>query len=294
MLTINHLLEIADVPVTDVTVLLHTPGGAKLRRILPWIAAEHPMAFNAYQGTHGGVVEATVKRRPLIASFVSLGDGTLAFVGLYRKIGARHAALDEIDALPQFVEIGRLTGVATLADAEAGDAHGGRILFDLALMDEMAEFAGRLVISAPPGRNYGRLAENLVAPVVAIEGRSRLVPTHIDWRELVMGTAEMRAAPSSLRATLKQWRGVYLAIDKADGGRYVGSAAGVMNMWSRWSQHIEGETGVTAGLLRRRTDGLCFSVLDLMSPADSVGEVVERETTWKNRLHTREFGLNEN
>jgi hypothetical protein len=55
--TLNDLLSRANVDSTDVLVLRQRPVEPQLRKVLPWLAAERPEVFNAYQQTSGSVAD---------------------------------------------------------------------------------------------------------------------------------------------------------------------------------------------------------------------------------------------
>jgi hypothetical protein len=54
---LNHLLEAKDIDPKQVLVLRHRPIERELNRVLPWLAAEWPEVFNAYQQTQGETLE---------------------------------------------------------------------------------------------------------------------------------------------------------------------------------------------------------------------------------------------
>jgi hypothetical protein len=47
----NDLLTGKDINPLDVIVMRHRPSEPELRKVLPWLAAERPDLFNAYQQT---------------------------------------------------------------------------------------------------------------------------------------------------------------------------------------------------------------------------------------------------
>jgi hypothetical protein len=49
--TLNDLLRAKGFDPSTVLVLRHRPHEPELRRVLPWLAAEQPEVFNAYQST---------------------------------------------------------------------------------------------------------------------------------------------------------------------------------------------------------------------------------------------------
>ena len=82
--------------------------------------------------------------------------------------------------------------------------------------------------------------------------------------------------------------------DSSDGLAYVGSASGDTNILGRWEGYAATGHGGNK-LLRERDPSLFrFTILQRVSPDLEIAEVIRLEATWKERLHTRERGLNEN
>jgi hypothetical protein len=100
--------------------------------------------------------------------------------------------------------------------------------------------------------------------------------------------------PTKWQAALGQWRGVYLIFDQSDGKAYVGSAYGKSNILGRWHSYAETGHGGNKRLRSRDPSNFLFSILQRTSPDMVADDVIRLEGTWKDRLHTREFGLNEN
>jgi hypothetical protein len=90
------------------------------------------------------------------------------------------------------------------------------------------------------------------------------------------------------------WRGIYYIVDPSDGRGYVGSAYGTDNILGRWLSYGVPGHGGNKELRKRDPSNFQFSILQRVSPDMQADEVIQLEQTWKTRLHTREFGLNEN
>ena len=112
------------------------------------------------------------------------------------------------------------------------------------------------------------------------------------WNELQLTWEELHQLPTSWVTILKQWRGVYFILDGADGKGYVGSASGKENLHGRWMNYRDTGHGGNKRLRERKPDKFLFTILELCSPTESMANVVMCEENWKNRLHTRVYGLN--
>ena len=72
----------------DVVIIMrHSPSEPSLRKVLPWLAAERPEVYNAYQRQHSEKVENALSRAKYIASFIGHEPGKALFTGLYKING---------------------------------------------------------------------------------------------------------------------------------------------------------------------------------------------------------------
>ena len=61
-MNLNDLLDREGIDTSKVVVMRHRPTAPELRAVLPWLAAENPAAFNAYQQTQVPTVEKAKRR----------------------------------------------------------------------------------------------------------------------------------------------------------------------------------------------------------------------------------------
>jgi hypothetical protein len=294
---LNYLLFTRgiDTKTSRVLVMRHTPTEPQLRRRLPRLAAERPDLFNAYQRGQNPAVEKQLMGADYLASFIGRRAGQGLFVGLYKVAGQRRLAFKDLWGLPANRELQKL-------GMKAGGRSGHRssaLWFDLRLTDVCADWKGKLIISWPPPEiRYARWANKNEFKVKAILEESALDERMPPWDKLVLTWEDLRTLPKSWVSTLSEWRGVYLILDGADGKGYVGSAYGdkgdKKNIYGRWSDYAAKGDGGNKRLRERAPDRFLFSILELVSPTARPEDVIERENTWKDRLHTREFGLNAN
>lgn len=92
---------------------------------------------------------------------------------------------------------------------------------------------------------------------------------------------------------LAHTKGVYLLIDLDDGGKqYVGSAKGTESLLGRLLGYAGGGTNGNKGVTRGHSYRV--SVLEpvaMLTPDQTIEDV---ESQWKDRLGTRQYGLNHN
>ncbi|SEN37869.1 hypothetical protein SAMN04488003_11473 [Loktanella fryxellensis] len=284
-MNLDLLLTGCGLALTDVAVCLHKPGAVHVRRAIAIMAETASELFACYQSTHSATAEATLKRRPFMASFIARGDGALVFAGLFARQGWGLRTAAELNGDPMQQAVQARTGNWTFD----GD---DRSVFDLVPHAALHDLIGRLAIADPGGRTYMRLADTTPLPIVEISPVARLVPEMPSWDRLILSADDIAHLPRDWALRLSEWRGIYLIVDDSDGARYVGAAYGMDNLLGRWRAHVAGDVGVTCALSRRRTAGFRFSILQLLAPTLQIAEVTAVEQTCMARLHTRDFGLN--
>jgi hypothetical protein len=290
----NDLLKGAGYDLAHVAVMLHQPAQTGQRNALLALVVEAPHLFELYQDNHPKNPEATLKKRPFVASFVVNDLGEARFVGLYRVNGWSFLTYDEMSQNEFRREVGLRVEGEALSFFGSSETDLGRAVFTLEPLDDLATLKGRLIVPRPSGRAYVRLAENCNLPILRVEETARFIPALPAWDNLVLSAQILRALPRSWGDKMSQWRGIYHILDTSDGARYIGAAYGTENILGRWQAHVAGKTGVTVELAKRDPAHFVFSILELLAPTANIEDVVSREGSWKDRLGTREWGLNKN
>lgn len=287
-LEFNDLLRKAEVDPRSAIVMRHRPTEKALRKALPWLAAERPDVFNAYQCSHGEKVENALSKAEWLASFIGHVPGKALFVGLYRVKGFRRIPPNQFRRMPHTRDLIDL--------GSRGPEGRSPLWFDLGASPALGSYKGRLVIGWPGiERSWWRRSERNVFPVEAIAEESQLVRQIQDWWTLVLPWAQLGLLPASWRSAMKQWRGIYFIFDKGSGMGYVGSAYGSDNILGRWLGYASSGHGGNQLLRRCRAEDLEFSVLQLVAQDSEAATVIALENSWKERLHTRSpLGLNGN
>ena len=227
-----------------------------------------------------------------VASFIGHEAGKALFIGLY-KIGASrpltHAEYWEVPAYKQMKALG-MSGFT-------GKSRSSVLWFDLKLMDFYSEWKGKLIVDwPPPERSWWRRAHRNVIAVRAVLEDSALDAPMKRWDELDFTWNQLGVLPKRWQAKLSEWRGIYYIFDTSDGKGYVGSAYGSENLFGRWRNYANLGHGGNRLLRERNPEHFHFTILELVAPTLEADEVVRRENTWKERLHTRKEygGLNDN
>jgi len=103
------------------------------------------------------------------------------------------------------------------------------------------------------------------------------------------------------KTALSTINGIYLISDIKNGKLYVGSAYGQDSFWGRWTNYIENGHGGNKKLKEiikkngyKYSSNFLFSILEIFNFNTPNNEIINRESFWKERLLTREFGYNDN
>lgn len=292
---LNRLLSDEGIDPRHVIVLRHRPFEPELNKVLPWLAADKPDVFNAYQQTQGPKLEkvmSALQGTGYVASFIGHDPGRALFVGIYRIGNSKPLTLSQYWDVPANVEMKAFGMKGFTTDERRSSV----LWFDLALTDFYAQWKGKLVVGWPtPERSWWRRAHRNNFPVLAIFEDSALVARMPEWNEMSLSWEELRVLPVRWKAALEQWRGIYYIFDSSDGKGYVGSAYGAENLLGRWLNYAASGHGGNHLLRQRDPQHFRFTILERVSPDMDAEEVIRLESTWKERLHTRvPFGLNDN
>ncbi len=294
-MNLNDLFKSKGVDPQHVLVLRHRPHEPELNKVLPWLAAEKPDVFNAYQQTQGERLEkvmASMIGSGYVASFIGHEPGKALFIGLYSIGKTKPLSLKQYWQVPAYIEM-KLFGMRGFTGENARHSI---LWFDLVLTELFASWKGKLVVGwPPPERSWWRRAHRNDMPVLSILEDSALEAAMPDWDAITLSWEELGILPSRWKSALSQWRGIYYIFDASDGMGYVGSAYGEANLYGRWLNYAARGHGGNKFLKERDPCNFRFSILQRVSPDMNAVDLIRIESSWKERLHTRHpFGLNDN
>jgi len=294
-MNLNDLLKNRGVDPRHVLVLRHRPSEPKFNKILPWLAAEKPDVFNAYQQTQGEKLEkvmASMVELGYVASFIGHKPSKALFIGLYSIGKTKPLTLKQYWQVPAHAEMKALG----MRGFTGENGRNSILWFDLVLTELFAPWKGKLVVGWPPPElSWWRRAHRNDMPVLSILEESLLDAEMPKWDTIILSWEELKALPSRWRTALSQWRGIYYIFDTSDGKGYVGSASGEANLYGRWLNYAARGHGGNKLLKQRDPRHFRFSILQRVSPDMNAMDLIQLESLWKERLHTRQpFGLNDN
>jgi hypothetical protein len=286
-LSFNQLLSNNGFDLVETNLIRHRPTEKKLQKLFPWLVSERPELFDLYQSTQSPTREASILRRRYLASFVGLDDGKTVFIGFYKRQEYRLKSRREFQTDSRWADL-KSFGCSSFPEEK-------RIQFKFDEVEVFQKFKGRILIDWGPGkRSIIQLATSREFEIEAI-GEINLLVNAIPNAEIIDITwQELQSLPISWQAAMTQWRGIYLITNMLDGKHYVGAAYGVDNILQRWREYSKTGDGGNTGLASINPAHFRFSVLELTKPNESSEKVLQLEMHWKQKLRTREFGLNKN
>jgi hypothetical protein len=289
---LNDLLHAESIDPRQVLVFRHRPFEPELNKVLPWLAAEEPDVFNAYQQTQGEKLQKVMTGAAYVASFIGHEPGKALFVALYSIGATKRLTPKKYWQIPAYVELKKF-GMKGFTEEERRSSC---LWFDLVPTQFYASWKGKLIVEwPPPERSWWRRAHRNTMPVLAILEDSALDATMPGWKEIAFTWEELRVLPTRWKSVLSQWRGIYYIFDTSDGKGYVGSAYGSNNLLGRWLNYAASGHGGNKLLRKRDPLHFRFTILERVSPDMDASDVIQMEESWKGRLHTRSpYGLNEN
>ncbi len=233
-----------------------------MRKVLPWLAAEKPDIFNAYQQQQSEDVEQKFLRARQIVSLIGhdiererTATKARAFVGLYEIRNHRSITQQQYWEIPANQEL--------KAFGMPGSKRPEIRWFDLQLTDFYQDWKGKLILRwPPPPVNWVRKASTNEFRVHAVLENSRLVPQLPDWREIVWSWMEMQSLPTLWQSEMRNWAAIYYVFDTRQQKGYVGSAYGEENLLGRWQTYAANHHGGNIQLHNSRPEDLKFSILE--------------------------------
>lgn len=273
MLTFNDLLALEEIDTAKVRLVRHQDGRLGRGRMYEaWRNSRE--AFESYQRVQ------SKHRFPvgdLLAVFVVSEARKTVFVGMYR--------VNDVGTCPP-----------GSTDALLKHDISGHVQYDLQLVDELASYRDRVVIDWGPGtRSWVQRAANQAKPVSEIADQYE--PRFPGFREFVRQVDDVPNLPNGWQQVLRSVKGVYLLVDVDSGQQYVGSAKGAESLLGRWLEYSAGGDGGDVGLkAAAKCGGRNYQVSVLEVVGDHIpDETIEQlESYWKNKLLSRQFGLNRN
>lgn len=276
-LTFNDLLRKMGYRLDQIRLLRHQEPGAARGRSPYELWRDDRRAFNAYQTQHGPQAHQSLGKATHWTSFVGTPQGETMFTGFYR---AKYVGASPTE-----------TKSPTTTDKKnpIGSVH----LYEIALEGFLSEYIGRLFIAWDGARAYVRRVDHTEWPIVEIR-RQFTEPAFPGYLNFIKLLSQLAALPNVWVEMLRAARGVYVLTCPRTKELYIGSATGLEGFWERWSQYASDGHGGNIQLRSRDPSDYQVSILEVVGTSATDADILSLESHWKEKLQTRQMGLNSN
>lgn len=276
MLSFGDLLDLAGIARHEVRLLRHQDNRYTGFRSPFVLWRDDRQRFEAYQETQA-IGDAGQLRAPYWASFVGAPGKETLFVGLYAASLVGRLAADRPHPVTGGVE-------------EAGTCD----FYDLRLLPALEEYAGRLWIEWGKGyRAWIQRGDRVPKPVVELR-RIFAEDPFPGFAALAIDLSQVETIPRNWTDALTATRGIYLLTCPRTREQYVGMAAGAEGFVGRWREYFASGHGGNVGLKSRDPSDYRVSILETVGTSATTGDLLGLESRWKDKLQSREMGLNRN
>jgi hypothetical protein len=273
----NSLLAQIDLKPEQVILLRHQDKRAARGRTPYELWRDDPPAFESYQSIQSFENRPKFSRATYWVSFVATPDSATMFVGLY---AAKYkGVLAEDTPKPQ---------------NDGVDLAGSCDVYDLQFDERLADLKGKLFIEWGDGtRAWVQRADNQNKPITEVrpEFKERDFPGFLNFNEPL---SKVEGLPKTWIENLKYAKGVYLLTCPKTKEQYVGSASGEEGFWQRWMEYFTTGHGGDVALKSREASDYQVSILEVAGSSSNLDDILKMESRWKEKLQSREMGLNRN
>jgi hypothetical protein len=273
-LTFYDLLRKGGYPLDQIRLLRHKEPGAVRGRSPFELWRDDRPAFEVYQAQHGEQPHQRLVGATNVASFVGTPGGETMFVGFYRS---GYAGLSQVEVISP-----------TNNKKWDGDVH----LYELALEAFLSEYIGRLFICWDGARAYIRRFDRKEWPITEIRLQFT-EPAFPGYLHFVSLLSQLTALPKNWIEMLRGARGIYILTCPKTKLQYIGEATGAEGFWGRWAQYARDGHGGNIQLKGRSSD-YQVAILEVAGSAATDADISRLEILWKEKLQTRQMGLNSN
>jgi hypothetical protein len=273
----NSLLAQIDLKPEKVILLRHQDKRATRGRTPYELWRDDPPTFENYQSIQSFENRSKFVRAPFWASFVVTPDGSTMFVGLY---AAKY--------------IGVLATNAPKPQCDGVDLAGSCDVYDLLTDERLADLKGRVIIEWGDGtRAWVQRADNQNKHIIEVRSEFK-EPDFPGFLNFTKPLSKVEGLPRTWVEHLKHTTGVYLLTCPKTKEQYVGSASGEEGFWHRWMEYVKTGHGGNIALKSREYSDYQVSILEVAGSASNGDDILKMESKWKEKLQSREMGLNRN
>jgi hypothetical protein len=275
-LRFNSLLTQAGIAPAAVRLLRHQDGRSAKGKTPYELWRDDRLAFEAYQEDQSFQNRSKLKGDYWASFVVTPGNETL-LAGFY---SCRYRGVNEVERI--------------WPNAAGASPIGSCDIYELILDERLNDLAGRLVIDwGNSERAWIQRADNQNKTVLQIKDSFREADFP-GFAKFIAPLSKVESLPGGWITTLSSSRGVYLLTCPKTREQYVGSASGGTGFHGRWLSYVRDGHGGNVALKSRDPSDYQVSILEVAGSAATPEEIISMETLWKQKLQSREMGLNKN
>jgi hypothetical protein len=280
-ITFHDLLNMQNINPKDVKLVRH--GNAQID-ILESFRSNRKY-FEAYQSFQGYNKFGKAKH---IASFSPGRSTTAVFLGLYNI--KNHLHNDDLTKKHHSI-------IDKFAFPDEWKWHKVSSWYHLELNQTFEDLSERLIIDW--GKSTVSWVQNKDKRILEIKGANS-IGEFVSYDEIQINYNQLQNLSKDVITNgtwinaLSAVNGIYLIKDTSIGKLYVGSAYGDNGIYGRWMSYAKNGHGGNVELKKLNPNNFEFSILEIATKTASADEVIHRESRWKEKLGTRQFGLNLN
>ena len=275
-LRFNALLAQAGITPTTVRLLRHQDGRSAKGRTPYELWRDNRPAFENYQSGHSFRNRSRLSA-DYWACFVVTPGGETLLAGFY---GSRYLGVNDVERI--------------WPHTAGSDPVGTCDVYSLTLDDRLNDLEGRLVIAwGDAERSWIQRADNQDKVILAIRETFR-EPDFPGFARFISPLSKIEGLPVAWISALTSSRGVYLLTCPKTHEQYVGSATGADGFRGRWLSYARDGHGGNVGLKSRDPSDYQVSILEVAGSTVTLEEIIAMEDLWKQKLQSREMGLNRN
>ncbi|MBN1911347.1 MAG: GIY-YIG nuclease family protein [Pirellulales bacterium] len=275
-LTFNMILREAGIPLSNVRLLRHKDTRAAKGRTAYELYRDDRRQFEVYQSLQK-INNRSKFKAPYWASFVGTPSDETLFVGLYES---------------QY--LGLLKEDRHMPHRDGIDKAGTCDEYQLTVDQRFCDLDGRLLIEWGDGkRSWVQRADRQDKQITELrtEFKEPDFPGFLNFTKPLSGLERL---PIGWITALKAAQGIYLLTCPRTKELYVGMADGHDGFWGRWLQYVHTGDGGNKALKRRAPSDYQVSILQVAGTAAKHEDIMAMESCWKQKLQSREMGLNRN
>jgi hypothetical protein len=175
------------------------------------------------------------------------------------------------------------------------DPAGSCDIYDLQLDERLEDLRGKVFIDWGDGtRAWVQRADNKKSKTITELRPEFKEPDFPGFLNFTAPLSKVEGLPKTWIESLKNARGVYLLTCPKTKEQYVGSAYGENGFWHRWKEYVTTGHGGNVALKSREYSDYRVSILEVAGSASNVDDILKMEIRWKEKLQSREMGLNRN